>query len=269
MSASSTAERRLEQGRGKPLKLDKAGAFVREERDRASALIEEGLAVGPVAAHRKLVRGEFKAPWAVRLATLSDIPGTGSNAGAWISLLSSMVAVPFALLFATDDVMSDTPLGVQLVVIACIAIVTLAVSFVLYGLVLSRNRTEKLQLLGHWSLRDRAYWMALMVIVPTVGFAIVTAFGVRHHLFGLAGTNPRTEDLSFAAFDTYLWNLAHAVPFLDIPDTLKWKASLDFDEWYGGNLLLLLYKVALIVPLLQLLSLVLKRLLTDEPARPR
>jgi hypothetical protein len=268
MSASSTTEPRLERGRVKPLHLDKAGAFVREERDRASALIQEGLAAGPVAAHRKLVRGEFKAPWTVRVATLSGVPGTGSNAGALISLLSSMVAVPLALLFVTD-VISDTPLVVQLAVIACIAIVTLAVSFVLYGLVLSRNRTDVMQQLAHWSLRDRAYWMALMVIVPTVGFAIVSAFGVRHHLFGLAGADRGTDDLSFAAFDTYLWNLAHAVPFLDIPETLKWKPSLDFREWYGGNLLVLLYKVALIVPLLQLLSLALKRVLTDEPARPR
>ena len=251
----------------KSSRVDKAGAFVSAERERTSSLVQEGLRSGPVAAYCKVARREVDAPVAVRIATLTWIPGAGAGAGAWITLVASMLLVPLVLLGATD-LISHTPLPVQSVVLAFFITVTVAVSVVLYLLVLGRNRAGLRHQLAGWSLGDKAYWTALIVIVPTVGFATLTAFGVRHHMFALAGGHARADDLSFAAFNTYLWNLAHAVPFLDIPDTLKWKASLDFREWYGGNLLLLLYKVALIVPLLQLFTLLLRRLLVDDQTSP-
>jgi hypothetical protein len=236
--------------------------FVRDEHGRATKLIQEGLNSGPLAAYRKVAQRKVDAPWAVKLATLTLLR-IDSDAAVWTCLVTSMVVVPCALLFGTN-VLTDAPLAVQLVGMAPIAFVTLAVSFVLYGLVFGRNRRELMRLIGGWSVWDRAYWMALMVIVPTVGFAILTAFGVSHHLFGLAGNKPQTDDVSFDALNTYLWNLAHAVPLLDVTDTLRWKTSLEFREWYGGNLLVLVYKIALIVPLLQLASIMLRRLLADE-----
>jgi hypothetical protein len=244
---------------------------VKGERDRASTLVTEGLEHGPVAAYGMVVRGEVDAPLPVKLVTLQwlmkwirkPIPQAGAGAGTGIALVTSLFVVPFVLLLATDAV-AQTPMAIQVVAMGFVMAVTAAVCLVLYLLVLGKTRQELMHRVERWSGRDKAYLMALIVIVPTVGFATLTAFGLHRHLFGLAGDHPRTDGLSFAAFDTYLWHLAHAVPFLDIPDTLKWKASLDFREWYGGNLLILAYKVALIVPLLQLFALVLKRFFADQ-----
>jgi hypothetical protein len=250
-----------------------ASAFVKGERERASTLVTEGVDHGPVAAYGKVVRGEVDAPLPVKLVTLqplmkwirTPIPQAASGAGAGIALVTSLLAVPIALLLATDAA-AQAPLAIQIAVMGFVMAVTAAVCGVLYLLVLGKTRQQLIHRVERWSRSDKAYLMALIVIVPTVGFATLTAFGIHQHLLGLEGDHPRTKGLSFAAFTTYLWHLAHAVPFLDIPDTLKWKASLAFREWDGGNLLILAYKVALIVPLLQLFTLLLKRFFADQPA---
>jgi hypothetical protein len=241
-----------------------AGTLLRDEHQRAGKLVQEGLERGPVAAYGRVVRGEIDAPVAVQFVTLSWLPGTGSMAGVWCALLASIVTVPLVLLAATD-VVTQAPLPVQMVVIGLFAIVTLAVCGILYALVLGRSRPKLMQHVAAWSALDKLYWVALIIVVPTVGFATVTTFGIRHDLLGLADAHPRDADLPFAVFGTYLRSLAGAVPLLDIPSTLDWKPGLRFDAWYG-NLLVLLYKIALIVPLLQLLSLLLKRLFGDAPA---
>jgi hypothetical protein len=245
---------------------------VKGERDRASTLVTEGLEHGPVAAYGMVVRGEVDAPLPVKLVTLQwlmtwirkPIPQAGAGAGAGIALVTSLLAVPVVLLFAADAV-ARTPMAIQVVAMVFVMAVTLVVCGVLYLLVLRKTRQELIHRVERWSRSDKAYLMALIVIVPTAGFATVTTFGPHEHLLGLEGDHPRTKGLSFAALTTYLWHLAHAVPFLDIPDTLKWKARLDFREWGLGNLLILAYKVALIVPLLQLFALVLKRFFADQP----
>ena len=191
------------------------------------------------------------------------VPPDGSRADVWVDLAVRSVAVPMLLLIATN-VSSRAPVSLQLAIIGFSTGLTFAVSAELYLLVFGRNQPNLVQQLAGWSLPNKAYWIAMIVIVPTVGFAMVTAFGVHHRIFNLTRTGSETPALSFAAFDTYLWHLAHAVPLLDIPQTLKWKAPLDFREWYGGNLLILMYKVALIVPLLQLLSLLIKRPVAAE-----
>ena len=242
----------------------KVRTVVRGERERLSALVEEGQRSGPLTAHRKVARREVDAPFFEKLASLSWLPRTGSRADGWVEIALSTVAVPMLLLVATN-VSSRAPVCLQVAIVGFVTAMTFAVSAVLYLLVFGRNRSTVMQQLAGWSLSDKAYWIAMIVIVPTVGFATVTAFGVHHHIFRLIGTHSETPGLSFAAFETYLWHLAHAVPMLDIPQTLKWNAPLDFQEWYGGNLLILLYKVALIVPLLQLLSLLIGRPAAGEP----
>ena len=84
-------------------------------------------------------------------------------------------------------------------------------------------------------------------------------------VLSLAVADPAEAKLPFTVFGTYLRSLAGAVPLLDIPATLEWKPGFKFGAW-EGNLLVLLYKLALIVPLLQLFSLLLKRLFAEAPA---
>ena len=243
--------------------LGKARTFVPGERERLSALVDEGLRSGPLTAHRKVAHREIEAPFFEKVASLTWLPRTGSRADVWVEFALSTVAVPMFLLVATNA-SSSAPVSLQLAIVTFFTAMTVAVSAVLYLLVFGRDRPNVMQQLARWSLINKVYWIAMIVIVPTVGFAMVTAFAVDHHIFGLTGSDPETRGLPFAAFDTYLWHLAHAVPLLDIPQTLKWKARLDFREWYGGDLLILMYKVALIVPLLQLLSLLIKRPVSGE-----
>ena len=247
--------------------LGKARTVVRGERERMSSLVEEGQRSGPLTAHRKVARREVNAPFFEKVASLTWLPRTGSRADVWVDVAISTVAVPMFLLVATSA-SARAPVCLQVAIVGFVTAMTFGVSAVLYLLVFGRNRPTVMQQLAGWSLTNKVYWIAMIVIVPTVGFATVTTFGVNHHIFRLTGAHSQTPGLSFAAFETYLWHLAHAVPLLDIPQTLKWKARLDFREWYGGNLLILLYKLALIVPLLQLLSLLIARPMAGE-ASPR
>ena len=255
---SVTAETRTHRVAEQLPPLRKVRTVVPGERQRLRALVEEGRRSGPLTAYRKVARKEVDAPFFEKVASLTWLPRTGSRADAWVDLALRTVAVPVCLLVATNA-SSRAPVSVQLAIVGVFTAMTLVVSAELYLLVFGRNQPNLMQQLAGWSLANKAYWIAMIVIVPTVGFATVTAFGVHHRLFGLTDAHSETRGLSFAAFETYLWHLAHAVPLLDIPQTLKWKARLDFREWYGGNLLILMYKVALIVPLLQLLSLLIKR----------
>lgn len=253
-----TAEARTHRVAERLPSLGNVRTFIPGERERLSALVEEGLRSGPLTAHGKVARREVEAPFFEKVASLTWLPRTGSRADVWVEFALSTVAVPMFLLIATNA-SSHAPAGLQLAIVGFFAAMTFAVSAVLYLLVFGRNRANVTQQLAGWSLTNKAYWIAMVVIVPTVGFATVTAFAVDHHIFGLTGSHPKTRGLSFAAFNTYLWHLAHAVPLLDIPQTLNWKPRLDFREWYGGDLMILMYKVALIVPLLQVLSLLVTR----------
>lgn len=258
-----TAEARTPRVAERLPRLGKVRTVVPGERERLSTLVEEGQRSGPLTAHRKVARREVDAPFFMKVASLTWLPRTGSRADVWVDLALRTVAVPIFLLVATNA-SSGAPISLQLAIVGFFTAMTFTLSAELYLLVFGRKQANVMRQLAGWSLSDKAYWLAMIVIVPTVGFSTVTAFGVHHHIFGLIGAQSKTSGLSFAAFETYLWHLAHAVPLLDIPQTLKWKAHLDFQGWYGGNLLILMYKVALIVPLLQLLSLLIKQPLEGE-----
>jgi hypothetical protein len=240
-------------------------SFGASQRKLIDGLREEGLRSGPVTAYSKVARRQIQAPRLVRIVTLTWLPWSRTEYGMPAFLLASMVLVPVALLLATSAVMA-APMPVQLTVVLGFALVTALISVILYGVVFGHSRPMLLQHIAGWTKRDKAYWTALVVIVPTVGFATVTTCCVRHHWLWLQGTDPQDASVPFRSFSTYVRSLADAIPFLDVSQTLGWKAGLSFRDWQG-KLLLLTYKIALIVPLLQLATLVLKRLFTDEQAK--
>jgi hypothetical protein len=245
-------------------KAERLRGFGTSQKQLFDGLVGEGLRSGPVTAYGKVARGQIEAPRLVRIVTLTWLPWSGTEYGMPAFLLASMVVVPIALLMATSAVMA-APLSVQLTVVVGFALVTVLISTILYGVVFGHSRPVLLEHIAGWNKRDKAYWTALVVIVPTVGFATVTTCCVRHNVLLLKGTDAQDASVPFLSFSTYVRSLADAIPFLDVSKTLGWKAGLRFREWQG-NLLLLIYKVALIVPLLQLATLVLKRLFTDPPA---
>ena len=243
-------------------KAQRLRGFGASQKELMIGLVNEGLQRGPVTAYRSVARGEIPAPRLVKLVTLAWLPWSGTEFGMPAFLIASMVAVPLALLMATSFVMA-APLIVQWAVVGGFAIVTILISTILYGVVLGHSRAVLLQHIAGWNLRDKIYWITLVVIVPTVGFATVTTYCVRHQLLWLQGTDPQDGSVPFESFSTYVRSLADAIPFLDVSQTLGWKAGVSFRDWQG-KLLLLIYKVALIVPLLQLTTLLLKRLFTED-----
>ena len=56
-----------------------------------------------------------------------------------------------------------------------------------------------------------------------------------------------------------IWNLVDSVPALDIPTTLNWKPELKVTTIPGG-MIVLLYKLMVVVPFLQLFAIALARL---------
>jgi hypothetical protein len=241
-----------------------ARAYLRDEHQRAGVLIEDGLRRGPLTSYHRVVTGRVDAPRLVRFVTLGWLPGTSSTAGVGCALVASLLVVPMVLLAATD-VVGGAPFTAQLVVTGLFAVVALAVCGILYALVLGQSRPTVMRHVAGWNAWDKLYWVALIVVVPTAGFACVTTFLIRHEVLSLAVADPAEAKLPFTVFGTYLRSLAGAMPLLDIPATLEWKPGLKFGAW-EGNLLVLLYKFALIVPLLQLFSLLLKRLFAEAPA---
>jgi hypothetical protein len=243
-------------------KAERLRGFGASQKELFNGLVDAGLRSGPVTAYGMVARRQVQAPRLVRIVTLTWLPWSRTEYGMPAFLLASMVFVPVALLLATSAVMA-APMSVQLTVVVGFALVTLLISATLYGIVFGHSRPVLLQHIAAWNKRDKAYWTALVVIVPTVGFATVTTCCVRHNVLLLQGTDAQDASVPFRSFSTYVRSLADAIPFLDVSQTLGWKAGLSFRDWQG-NLLLLIYKIALIVPLLQLATLVLKRLFTDE-----
>jgi hypothetical protein len=242
-----------------------ARSLLLDEHQRAGLLIEDGLKHGPVESYRRVVTNEVAAPRAVRFVTLAWLPYTRTLAGIWFAALASLLVAPIVLV-VVSGLVDDAPFPAQLVVIGVFTLLTLAVCAILYALVLGKSRPTVMRHVAGWSVLDKLYWVALIVIVPTAGFASLTTFLIRHDVITLAAADPNDVKLPLEVFGTYLRSLAGAVPLIDIPTTLDWRPGVKFDAWHG-NLLVLAYKLALIVPLLQLFSLLLKRLFDEAPAR--
>ena len=107
--------------------------------------------------------------------------------------------------------------------------------------------------IGGWGLADNVYWSLLLVLIPTVFFASITALLLDHGKIAVAEGQLPEHRLSFSSFAYYLWNLADAIPVLEVPKTLNWTLDYSLGGWLAGSLLLL-YKLVLIVPFVRLLT---------------
>jgi hypothetical protein len=90
--------------------------------------------------------------------------------------------------------------------------------------------------------------LAVLLVIMVSAFTAATVVAARHQLVTLSGAS--NGSLSFeevARF--YIWHFTNAVPVLDVNETLRWKAPLDYSSARVGTLVLL-FKVAVIVPLI-------------------
>jgi hypothetical protein len=205
--------------------------------------------------------------WAITV--LSRLLGLSAEQTSFFNQLVGAVALPIAItvgsLALVNLFLNDLALGLQIALVALLALASLVGATALYMIALRHTRRVILRVVSNWGLVDFVSWGGLVLLFPTVGFAAVSAFLVHHDLMGVSGADPTDSTLSFSMFGTYIWNLADAVPLLEIPTTLNWKPVAEFTTGAGGALVLS-YKVMLIVPLLQLAALVLQRQF-GEPSR--
>jgi hypothetical protein len=70
-----------------------------------------------------------------------------------------------------------------------------------------------------------------------------------------------------AAFNSYLWHLAGAIPLLQIPSTLNWSLNHPFTDHIQGGLTVL-YTITVISPVLYLISQLASRYFKENTNSP-
>jgi uncharacterized protein Usg len=91
-------------------------------------------------------------------------------------------------------------------------------------------------------------WLAVLIAIMTSVFASVTLFAAEKDLISLtaAGVDlPSFEQIA----QLYVWQFCKSVPLLDITQTLRWKVPFIYPD-AGTGTLVLLYKLAVIIPLI-------------------
>jgi hypothetical protein len=95
-------------------------------------------------------------------------------------------------------------------------------------------------------------------MLPFAGIlALIAAFAVLTaalRVEGMIAAKPQAATGSFIGISLgyYAWHLLDAVPALDIPKTLNWEAPMKLTG-HGGGALLLAFKLAVIIPIAQLI----------------
>lgn len=171
-------------------------------------------------------------------------------------------------LIATDIVLSGGSTVVQVLFVAVLVVLAAVACVLTYLLALRPTRDRMLSVVRRWSREDLAWWGEMVVVVPMVAFAAVTAWLVRRKLIGFEGVEASEWGLSFKTLEVFAWSLADAVPILNAPETLMWTPQLKLTTMTGGALVLA-YKLVLILPLVQLVAIALARSFGDaRPGRP-
>jgi len=91
-------------------------------------------------------------------------------------------------------------------------------------------------------------WLAVLIAIMTSVFASVTLFAGEKDLISLtaAGVDrPSFEQIA----QLYVWQFCKSVPLLDITEALRWKVPFIYPD-AGTGTLVLLYKLAVIIPLI-------------------
>jgi hypothetical protein len=91
-------------------------------------------------------------------------------------------------------------------------------------------------------------WLAVLIAIMTSVFAAVTLFAAEKDLISLtaAGVDlPSFEQIA----QLYVWQFCKSVPLLDITQTLRWTVPFIYPD-AGTGTLVLLYKLAVIIPLI-------------------
>jgi hypothetical protein len=235
------------------------------ERAALAAVAQEAAERGPLHALRRITTGEAGGPLLQRglliLAFLGLAPLSilSTPFGFWLFVLAGPPLVTAALLFLDSKSLDATDSSyVAVFPLVLLMLLGLPAIYVLFSMALRRKRAAVLRRFGRWSYGDVIWWSALVIAIPAVTFGVISASLVHWGWLGVDGVAPSDPNLPYKAFETYVWNLADAIPLLKVPETLNWEPSLRFPTFWGGALVLA-YKVLVILPFAQLLAIALSR----------
>lgn len=238
-------------------------AIAERENELNAAALRAAREEGPLNALQRFSRGELGGP--LSTAVIRRVPYVFAL-NRWqypLFVYLGPLLVGYTFLLLTDEAL-DASLGWRLLLAAGISAYGLAAGAGAYALALRSTRKRVLGLVGRWSREDLWFLGALLVILPTVAFASVSAFLVHEGSIGVKGASQTDRDLTVSTFETFLWNLADAVPVLKVPKTRDWEPALKFTTMTGGALVLA-YKLLLVLPLAQLAAIGIAGLLGDKP----
>ncbi len=231
-------------------------SWLRDETAASEALVSEALALGPLHAYSRFVGGETGARFFPGFTRLTGL-GRFGGLDVWLVAVLIPAVVVFLALTAMGSSLNFSPM-VEAIVAGVLFAISLVGASVLYLVASKRYQAAVVGQLKGWSRADILWFSALVVVIPAVGFAAVTSVGVHHGFLKADGMPAAISDLPFAAFGLYIWNLADAIPVLEIPDTLLWKPQMTLTTTAGG-VLVLSYKVLVILPFVQLIGSALAR----------
>ena len=137
-----------------------------------------------------------------------------------------------------------------------------------YYLALEQSRNVATKSAPPWPTADRVLMFGVAAYLATYAFASITALLVSRAGLPAEGVGSSDPDLLHQAFGAHLWQLADVVPLIKVTETLNWDPSLRLETFWGGAVLLL-YKLALIVPAAHLLALALSGFWSGATPRVR
>ena len=114
----------------------------------------------------------------------------------------------------------------------------------------------------------------LALLASTELLTVIAAFAAATAAFQAeewVSEKPAVPDEGFvwAAFGYYAWHLLDAIPLLDVPKTLNWKAPTSLTDHFGGAILLF-FKLVVIIPIVRFVLGLVKiwQKPTEETSRP-
>jgi hypothetical protein len=130
-------------------------------------------------------------------------------------------------------------------------------AFVVWGLLLAaavfsvateKNREGVLKRLRKFSLFAPIAYSFNLLMIAILFFSSVTYVLVDHGVLKLNGP-PGVQISPEVIRDFYSWHFLHAVPLLQVNETLHWKEPLTYESGWVG-LILLLFQLTVIVPVI-------------------
>jgi len=185
------------------------------------------------------------------------IVGIGDATAGWAALVGG--AIVAGLLFVAGlqllllSALSDgRPLAVEALTVVFVGLIAV-VCIAFLALTFWRTRDEPEDVERHV--------LAGLSLATVAGTCVVAFAGVTWLLWDRGVLHRAGSPTLWRVEELYVWHLADAVPFLGIPQSLRWEQPTGFDDHVSGSLVLA-FKLVVILPLLRV-ALVVLRLAID------